>query len=784
MDEYIADYSYTKSISCIGEGTAVGCKIDKMHLCVVAYNKITIWNTSTLSVTKEIECTLLDESITGVSVISKRDNALEDILIMIGYANGLVKILDVYGNEIGGYREYIKRVIGIICDSDIFVSYTTNAFTVYDTRTESIGCTVELELSITTVSIIGETVIVGTTNGIIHTYNKNNLLKGIKETITYSTGTQPVLGVSLVQDTLLVVTPDEIIRVPVYTDDNITRTMTRTRLGYRITNLSIETDINRTVRTTRERKELFNRETDSYREGINREVTESILNNVERNSSNEYEYTVSAICKDSKGKYHCISLDGTEIKEAYSFKGNRPLAFVQTLSKKECAVVFADNGISIYRNTDDVSSVEAGRENLIGVVANSEIVLGITPTEGRVFGKIVSKETVEHRSISFSLFEEEQIECVTVKDNCFYLGTREGKVRVRDTEGTLIKTYSLCNTPIISIHSSRDILVVATENKVLFSMGNETDEITYDDDVMCVRISDDGTLVVAALANNTVQVHKIDGINILSLYGHSVPVVEIEICLEAGLIYTLGGDKLIKVWGISHGECRKTIISPAPPTGILLHDNLLIVSTSNGILYFLKNTLKKIKAVNYPTTKKRAVPGQNRIAVTGYNLYTLRERSLAHYQENEYGTSPEEQAHLEAHQQETKEIEQEKKLFNVTATENFEKALDTQCTSSIYSALKQLTREDIHKAIEIMNTATKERLITAITELLSGSDYNPLLLGWCLQSLISTTPSHSSTLISLRNTLRPMLRYFSRVSLSNRTAIQWTTSDASDLSIA
>eukprot|EP00163_Fabomonas_tropica_P008142 TRINITY_DN17753_c0_g1_i1.p1 TRINITY_DN17753_c0_g1~~TRINITY_DN17753_c0_g1_i1.p1 ORF type:complete len:923 (-),score=232.55 TRINITY_DN17753_c0_g1_i1:604-3372(-) len=82
------------------------------------------------------------------------------------------------------------------------------------------------------------------------------------------------------------------------------------------------------------------------------------------------------------------------------------------------------------------------------------------------------------------------------------------------------------------------------------------------DDVMCVRYSPDGRLLAASLLDNTVKVFYADTLRFfLSLYGHKLPVLSMDISSDSTLMVTGSADKNIKIWGLDFGDCHKSMFA-------------------------------------------------------------------------------------------------------------------------------------------------------------------------------------------------------------------------------
>ncbi|CAG9463819.1 unnamed protein product [Pedinophyceae sp. YPF-701] len=84
------------------------------------------------------------------------------------------------------------------------------------------------------------------------------------------------------------------------------------------------------------------------------------------------------------------------------------------------------------------------------------------------------------------------------------------------------------------------------------------------DDVLCVRCSPDGKLVAASLLDCTVRVFFLDTLKFyLSLYGHKLPALSIDISSDSALLVSGGADKDIRIWGLDFGDCHRALFAHA-----------------------------------------------------------------------------------------------------------------------------------------------------------------------------------------------------------------------------
>ncbi|KAI5190118.1 hypothetical protein NECID01_0811 [Nematocida sp. AWRm77] len=723
MDEYVADYTYEKSISCISENGSVCCAIDKDRVAIVAYGNIRVWNTNTLTVVKEVEYT----AETTITAISAFLTGTEEIGFLVGHDNGIVVHIEENGETVSGFRETTKKIAGIVSNKNIGVSFTAGSFSVYDICTESVLHTVAMDIVVSNVSICGPYVVVGSDKGILHKYSIDSLCKGCTDSEVFSLSAQPVCLAFQEKEELWVL-----------------------------------------------QAECLTRVSDSRRIDIKHRVFSAVVGQEEG----------VLFTKDTKSNYRALRIGAAEdsttpkLEEVFSFRQTRPVSAIG-IAGSYPVLVFADNGVGVYRSAEDSMCTDAGRENLLGLAEAQGVVLGATQNEARIFGRAHSKEELEAKAVSLSLFEEESITCITSQNGSFYIGKENGSVSVKTPLGEETQLLELSSSPITSISAlPNGTLAISTDSRVILRYGTEQDEIAYEDEVLCTKLSHDGSLVFSSLADSTVKVHKIDGEHLLTFFGHAVPVVDIEVCTDTQTVFTLGGDKLVKVWGLRHGECRKTL-NPGDPTGILLHNNLLLVSTARGLVYYLKDTLVKVKQVEYPSGKKRGTAGQNRLVVCGYYLLSIRERSVSLFKEGEYGTSPEEQAHKEENARDAEEIVREKKIFRLSAIEQLEEAIENDSAEQMYLAIQRLPKTDLHTAIDMMNTQVKDKFFSLLQTLLSG-EYNPLFMSWAVSHLLKTGYAEND-IHSSQAQIRKKLREYSREARANSVAMQWLSPEDSGM---
>ncbi|KAH0558774.1 hypothetical protein GP486_004587 [Trichoglossum hirsutum] len=82
------------------------------------------------------------------------------------------------------------------------------------------------------------------------------------------------------------------------------------------------------------------------------------------------------------------------------------------------------------------------------------------------------------------------------------------------------------------------------------------------DDILSVRFSPDSRLFAVSLLDNTVKVFFVDSLKLfLNLYGHKLPVLNMDISSDSKLIVTCSADKNVRLWGLDFGDCHKAFFA-------------------------------------------------------------------------------------------------------------------------------------------------------------------------------------------------------------------------------
>ncbi|POV98975.1 hypothetical protein PSHT_13791 [Puccinia striiformis] len=110
------------------------------------------------------------------------------------------------------------------------------------------------------------------------------------------------------------------------------------------------------------------------------------------------------------------------------------------------------------------------------------------------------------------------------------------------------------------------------------------------DDVLGVRYSPDFKFLAVSTLDATVKIFFQDSLKFfLSLYGHKLPVLDMDISFDSKLVVTCSADKNVKIWGLDFGDCHKSIFAH--------EESVMRVAFESGSHYFW--TVGRDKLVKY-----------------------------------------------------------------------------------------------------------------------------------------------------------------------------------------
>ena len=170
-------------------------------------------------------------------------------------------------------------------------------------------------------------------------------------------------------------------------------------------------------------------------------------------------------------------------------------------------------------------------------------------------------------------------------DKIVVVGNKNGELEVFDiASSTLLDTIEAHDGPVWSLHVHPDgrSMVTGSADKTAkfwnFQVVQEdipgtkrttprlklghTRTLKVADDILSLRFSPDARLLAVALLDNTVKVFFTDSLKLfLNLYGHKLPVLNMDISYDTKLIVTCSADKTVRLWGLDFGDCHKSFLA-------------------------------------------------------------------------------------------------------------------------------------------------------------------------------------------------------------------------------
>lgn len=170
-------------------------------------------------------------------------------------------------------------------------------------------------------------------------------------------------------------------------------------------------------------------------------------------------------------------------------------------------------------------------------------------------------------------------------DKIVVIGNRVGELELFDiASSTLIETLKAHEGPIWTLHVHPNGKSMATgsadKSAKFFNFEVIHDEIPGStrttprfklvhnrtlkvaDDILSLRFSPDSRLIALSFLDNTVKVFFVDSLKLfLNLYGHKLPVLDMDISFDSKMIVTCSADKNVRLWGLDFGDCHKAFFA-------------------------------------------------------------------------------------------------------------------------------------------------------------------------------------------------------------------------------
>ncbi|KAK2738503.1 hypothetical protein FQN57_007018 [Myotisia sp. PD_48] len=170
-------------------------------------------------------------------------------------------------------------------------------------------------------------------------------------------------------------------------------------------------------------------------------------------------------------------------------------------------------------------------------------------------------------------------------DKIVVVGNKNGEIEVFDiASSSLLDTIQAHDGPIwaLQVHPDGKSMVTGSADKTAkfweFKIVQEeilgtkrttpklklvnTRTLKVADDILSLRFSPDARLLAVSLLDNTIKVFFVDTLKLfLNLYGHKLPVLNMDISYDSKMIVTCSADKTVRLWGLDFGDCHKSFFA-------------------------------------------------------------------------------------------------------------------------------------------------------------------------------------------------------------------------------
>lgn len=281
--------------------------------------------------------------------------------------------------------------------------------------------------------------------------------------------------------------------------------------------------------------------------------------------------------------------------------------------------------------------------------------------------------------------ENNLIKAINIKTTEIYVLEEDFRFKISSFNNFLIKQNDQ-NIEIMEINEKK----FNAKNFNFFQ--KNVKNFTERENILTFSISPDEKLIAIAITGNEVLVYDLDTQNhLLTLFGHSLPVVSISFDPSSSRIITSSADKLIKIFGAKFGELQKTLHLNSN-FNVFLDENYYLNGGENLNLVNKFEIQKKILARNKIMQKDPELLSFN---LLNDKYFITGNKDIIIYDLNDYGYIIEDKDLNEETEQEIYEN------LKTTDLETFEKILNS--LENIENFLKELTIEDKNMILESGN---------------------------------------------------------------------------------
>ena len=180
--------------------------------------------------------------------------------------------------------------------------------------------------------------------------------------------------------------------------------------------------------------------------------------------------------------------------------------------------------------------------------------------------------------------------CFEIFANFLIIGTSEGLVLIDRKFNEIKETLYLGK--IASISASDSYLAVSVADKVIFydKQFQEINTLSTPENVIYSLLLND--CFICSCFDNKIYQFTWPSLEIkITLYGHALPVRSFSVSSDQKLLVSCGADKLVKLWGLEFGDCRKSFVGDCRNVRFL--NETLFMFGDKQLQYF--NYFEKLK---------------------------------------------------------------------------------------------------------------------------------------------------------------------------------------------
>ena len=169
--------------------------------------------------------------------------------------------------------------------------------------------------------------------------------------------------------------------------------------------------------------------------------------------------------------------------------------------------------------------------------------------------------------------------------------------------GDFVEPFVQVSGSVVSLQKTETLLFVASETKVVCFEGKHLCwEKTFSQKLSQICFLPEKAWLLVADWTSVVAVYLVDGPvgpkkrPVFTFYGHSLPVVKLMPDLAANELVTVSLDKTVKVFGLSFGELKKSLVAHTDlvTDSVFLGQNLLTVGKDGKMVFWQRPLFTKV----------------------------------------------------------------------------------------------------------------------------------------------------------------------------------------------